>query len=401
MAAVADLNVRPLLHNSSFYREAVEGAVNYNSQLIKDRSKRLPYVDVQTGIAQITSPLLRSRLERQRGVAPGQLFSYPPRRWRREAKPLPILKKDPFLETSSRQASPATSGLIQTVEGKRSSRLATMTRSKDSTDSFLPSVVVGPVSVRAALESPGSSELNEEEDSPEPDADYMDEYDSEEERKQKKKKRPPPKIRSSVGNNVNVSLSRSTKGTDDKPFPCSSCNRRYKTAASLKAHRTQYHGAEMLKASPTASVPSVPVITHTAPPRKTEVRVPVILPPPPNLNGKEDAKPSPYCDFCLGDSTCNRKSSKAEKMVSCANCGRSAHPSCMQFSDALSAMVHTYRWQCIECKSCHFCGTSENDDQLLFCDDCDRGYHMYCLHPPLKNPPEGNWTCGMCFKLAV
>ena len=52
-------------------------------------------------------------------------------------------------------------------------------------------------------------------------------------------------------------------------------------------------------------------------------------------------------------------------------------------------MVHTYRWQCIECKSCHFCGTSENDDQLLFCDDCDRGYHMYCLHPPLKNPPEG------------
>ena len=133
-----------------------------------------------------------------------------------------------------------------------------------------------------------------------------------------------------------------------------------------------------------------------------------MLPPPPNLNGKEDAKPSPYCDFCLGDATCNRKTSKPEKMVSCANCGRSglsewsklyhydvivllfvAHPSCMQFSDSLSAVVHTYRWQCIECKSCHFCGTSENDDQLLFCDDCDRGYHMYCLRPPLKNPPEG------------
>ena len=66
-----------------------------------------------------------------------------------------------------------------------------------------------------------------------------------------------------------------------------------------------------------------------------------------------------------------------------------AHPSCMQFSESLSAVVHTYRWQCIECKSCHFCGTSENDDQLLFCDDCDRGYHMYCLRPPLKTPPEG------------
>ena len=61
----------------------------------------------------------------------------------------------------------------------------------------------------------------------------------------------------------------------------------------------------------------------------------------------------------------------------------------MQFSAALSAVVRTYRWQCIECKSCHFCGTSENDDQLLFCDDCDRGYHMYCLKPPIKEPPEG------------
>ena len=28
-------------------------------------------------------------------------------------------------------------------------------------------------------------------------------------------------------------------------------------------------------------------------------------------------------------------------------------------------------------------------DQLLFCDDCDRGYHMYCLKPPMVKPPEG------------
>ena len=136
------------------------------------------------------------------------------------------------------------------------------------------------------------------------------------------------------------------------------------------------------------------------------------LPPPPNLQGKENAKPNPYCDFCLGEDHMNNKTKQPEKMVSCANCGRSgksmataiyveiispplsfhsfsAHPSCMQFSDSLALIVRTYRWQCIECKSCHFCGTSENDDQLLFCDDCDRGYHMYCLKPPLKEPPEG------------
>lgn len=87
---------------------------------------------------------------------------------------------------------------------------------------FLAPMTTGGPNLRSALESPGSSELNEEE-SPEPDADYMEEYDSEEERKLKKKKRPPPKIRSTVGNNVNSSsTTRSTKAADnDKPFPCS------------------------------------------------------------------------------------------------------------------------------------------------------------------------------------
>lgn len=189
-----------------------------------------------------------------------------------------------------------------------------------------------------SLESPGSSELNEEEESPEPDVDYMEDYDSEEEKKQKKKKRPPPRNRgTSANNNVAVQNTRSSKSSDDKPFPCNCksvsmlctsssitvtavCNRRYKTAASLKAHRTQYHAN---KVSPSAPPLASGTPLTTPPPGKAEVRVPVVLPPPPNLNGKEDAKPSPYCDFCLGDSTCNRKTSKQEKMVSCANCGRS------------------------------------------------------------------------------
>ncbi|KAL1246887.1 hypothetical protein QQF64_034723, partial [Cirrhinus molitorella] len=38
-------------------------------------------------------------------------------------------------------------------------------------------------------------------------------------------------------------------------------------------------------------------------------------------------------------------------------------------------------------------------DQLLFCDDCDRGYHMYCLSPPMSDPPEGSWSCHLCLAL--
>ncbi|ESP03156.1 hypothetical protein LOTGIDRAFT_148729, partial [Lottia gigantea] len=78
-----------------------------------------------------------------------------------------------------------------------------------------------------------------------------------------------------------------------------------------------------------------------------------------------------------------------EDLVSCSDCGRSGHPSCLQFTDNMIVSVKKYPWQCIECKSCGLCGTSDNDDQLLFCDDCDRGYHMYCLNPPLQEPPEG------------
>ncbi|XP_062037459.1 zinc finger protein DPF3-like [Lepus europaeus] len=75
------------------------------------------------------------------------------------------------------------------------------------------------------------------------------------------------------------------------------------------------------------------------------------------------------------------------------------HPTCLQFTLNMTEAVKTYKWQCIECKSCILCGTSENDDQLLFCDDCDRGYHMYCLNPPVAEPPEGSWSCHLCWEL--
>ncbi|XP_034235372.1 zinc finger protein ubi-d4 B-like [Thrips palmi] len=108
------------------------------------------------------------------------------------------------------------------------------------------------------------------------------------------------------------------------------------------------------------------------------------------------ANPSPYCDFCLGDASENKKSGAPEVLVSCADCGRSGHPSCLQFTANMIISYRKYRWQCIECKCCSICGNSDNDDQLLFCDDCDRGYHMYCLSPPLTSPPEGSWSCRLC-----
>ncbi|XP_063241709.1 zinc finger protein ubi-d4 B-like isoform X2 [Bacillus rossius redtenbacheri] len=116
----------------------------------------------------------------------------------------------------------------------------------------------------------------------------------------------------------------------------------------------------------------------------------------PISDDKERAAPSPYCDFCLGDASENKKTGQPEELVSCSDCGRSGHPTCLQFTANMIVSVRKYRWQCIECKCCSICGMSDNDDQLLFCDDCDRGYHMYCLAPPLASPPEGSWSCRLC-----
>ena len=38
-----------------------------------------------------------------------------------------------------------------------------------------------------------------------------------------------------------------------------------------------------------------------------------------------------------------------------------AHLSCLQLSPDLAAIVMTYPWECIECKSCAICTKSDNE----------------------------------------
>ncbi|XP_074598774.1 bromodomain adjacent to zinc finger domain 2B toutatis isoform X2 [Brevipalpus obovatus] len=46
--------------------------------------------------------------------------------------------------------------------------------------------------------------------------------------------------------------------------------------------------------------------------------------------------------------------------------------------------------------SCQFCSSGENEAQLLLCDGCDKGYHMYCFKPKMETVPEGDWFCFEC-----
>jgi len=44
--------------------------------------------------------------------------------------------------------------------------------------------------------------------------------------------------------------------------------------------------------------------------------------------------------------------------------------------------------------TCQICGTTKDDEKLLMCDNCDRGYHIYCLNPPLNAIPKSAWYCS-------
>ena len=46
---------------------------------------------------------------------------------------------------------------------------------------------------------------------------------------------------------------------------------------------------------------------------------------------------------------------------------RLGHPSCLKFSKNVPFIINRYGWQCIECKSCTICGTSENDVSNSIC----------------------------------
>ncbi|KAI4890562.1 hypothetical protein NFI96_008281 [Prochilodus magdalenae] len=108
------------------------------------------------------------------------------------------------------------------------------------------------------------------------------------------------------------------------------------------------------------------------------------------------AEPIPICSFCLGTKEQNRDK-KPEELISCADCGNSGHPSCLKFSPELTARVKALWWQCIECKTCSSCqDQGKNAENMLFCDSCDRGFHMECCDPPLTRMPKGMWICQIC-----
>ncbi|CAI2738957.1 unnamed protein product, partial [Dicrocoelium dendriticum] len=51
--------------------------------------------------------------------------------------------------------------------------------------------------------------------------------------------------------------------------------------------------------------------------------------------------------------------------------------------------------------NCEICTSADDEAHLLLCDNCDRGYHTYCLPIPLMDIPPGDWFCPTCVRNGV
>lgn len=70
------------------------------------------------------------------------------------------------------------------------------------------------------------------------------------------------------------------------------------------------------------------------------------------------------------------------------------HPACLNLTKAMVSIIKSYPWQCMECKTCVRCMDPYDEDKMMFCDRCDRGYHTFCVG--LKAIPTGRWKCTSC-----
>jgi hypothetical protein len=97
------------------------------------------------------------------------------------------------------------------------------------------------------------------------------------------------------------------------------------------------------------------------------------------------------------------------RIFQCATCQQLYHHSCLDHcTPMMEAKIRGYEWNCSDCTLCTVCKDAGEEDQLLFCDACDRGYHMYCLEPEMKKLPKGSnfkcwsvtflgsWLCEQC-----
>ncbi|XP_022636332.1 uncharacterized protein LOC106762438 [Vigna radiata var. radiata] len=102
-------------------------------------------------------------------------------------------------------------------------------------------------------------------------------------------------------------------------------------------------------------------------------------------------KTTPVCKICRNE--VDGKKRKKVKICGHKFCSNKYyHVRCLTKKQLKS---YGHCWYCPSCL-CGVCLIDRDDDQIVICDGCDRGYHIYCLTPPLSSIPSGKWFCRLC-----
>ena len=108
-----------------------------------------------------------------------------------------------------------------------------------------------------------------------------------------------------------------------------------------------------------------------------------------------------WMDLCMICASSGAIDAPISKLIFCVDCAEGFHPFCVSppVDPASCPRIREY-WRCTNCKICELCGnsTKHDDKKLLMCEVCDRGYHIYCLRPKIKEIPNGTWVCAECVK---
>ena len=95
-----------------------------------------------------------------------------------------------------------------------------------------------------------------------------------------------------------------------------------------------------------------------------------------------------------------RKKQSAGAKRSCLPAWRCSLAKCTSLSQIalhLSVLECSISWnKSLMNARCRICRRGRDEDCLLLCDKCDRGYHTFCLTPPLKSIPKTDWFCPDC-----
>uniref|UniRef100_A0A7N0T312 Uncharacterized protein n=1 Tax=Kalanchoe fedtschenkoi TaxID=63787 RepID=A0A7N0T312_KALFE len=97
------------------------------------------------------------------------------------------------------------------------------------------------------------------------------------------------------------------------------------------------------------------------------------------------------CRMCFQGE--NEGSERSRKMLSCKDCGKKYHRSCIKNWGKRRDLFHWNSWTCPSCRICEVCHRTGDPNKFMFCKRCDSAYHCYCQQPPHKTVGTGPYLC--------